>query len=123
MHRRPIGRGRTLAIIGALVVLVACILPWFRVGGEEGNLTAVTSNAFEGIGILAFIAALATIALIALPYAAGDRPVGVDRALAYGLLAVVAAIGRSRSATTTSPTWIAACRRSPNRSGPRWAHA
>ena len=93
MHRRPIGRGRTLAIVGALVILVGCVLPWFRIGGEDGSLPAIVSNGFEGIGILAFVAALATLALVALPYAAGDRPVAADRGISYGLLALVAAIG------------------------------
>jgi hypothetical protein len=93
MHRRPIGRGRTLAILGAVVILVGCLLPWFRIGGENGSLTAVVSNGFEGIGILCFIAALATLALVALPYAAGDQPVSADRGLAYIMLAVLAAVG------------------------------
>ena len=39
------------------------------------------------------MAALATIALIALPYAAGDRPVGVDRGIVFGLLAAMAIAG------------------------------
>jgi drug/metabolite transporter (DMT)-like permease len=40
-----------------------------------------------------FLAALATIALVALPYAAGDRPTGVDRGLVFGLLALLALAG------------------------------
>ncbi|MDQ2965637.1 MAG: hypothetical protein M3R57_07290 [Chloroflexota bacterium] len=92
MHRRPIGRGRTLAVVGSLVVLVGCILPWyaFRV---EGGLPAREFIGLTQSGILAFIAALATLALIALPYAAGDRPVSADRGLAYLLLAGLAALG------------------------------
>jgi hypothetical protein len=92
MHRRPIGRGRTLAVVGSLVVLVGSILPWyaFRV---EGGLPAREFIGLTQSGILAFIAALATLALIALPYAAGDRPVSADRGLAYLLLAGLAAFG------------------------------
>ena len=37
--------------------------------------------------------ALATLALVALPYALGDRPTAVDRWWVYGLLAGVGALG------------------------------
>jgi hypothetical protein len=88
MHRRPLGRGRTLAAIGAVVVLVACVLPWWRLGGDEG-IPAISGNAFAASGIVVFLAAAVTLALLTLPYAAGDRPVGIDRWLAY--LIIVAA--------------------------------
>jgi len=93
MHRRPIGRGRVLAILGAVAVLVGCILPWYRVGGDAGTLPAIVYNGFDGIGILAFIAALATLAIVALPYAVGDRPVGADRGLTYALITAFAIAG------------------------------
>jgi hypothetical protein len=92
MHRRPIGRGRTLAVAGAVVVLVAVLLPWFRIGGEGGSLTAEVENGFKDFGILCFLAALGVLALVTLPYAA-DRPIAADRGLAYVLLAGLAAIG------------------------------
>jgi hypothetical protein len=92
MHRRPLGRGRTLAVVGALVVLVGCILPWyaFRV---EGGLPAREFIGLTQSGILAFVAAFGTLALVALPYAAGDRPVSADRGLTYLLLVGLAALG------------------------------
>ena len=74
MHRRPLGRGRQLAALAAIVIVVACLLPWWGVGGGDG-LPALSGNAFEGSGILVFFAALAVIALLTLPYAAGDVPV------------------------------------------------
>jgi len=92
MHRRPLGNGRRLAFIGAVVVLVGCLLPWYSVGGD-GGLTPVVYRAFDGPGMATFLAALATIALVALPYAAGDRPTGVDRGLVFGLLALLALAG------------------------------
>jgi hypothetical protein len=92
MHRRPLGRGRTLAIVSALVMLVGCVLPWYSVGGGV-DLPTRQFTAFGGSGILVFLAALATIALVALPYAAGDQPVGADRWLAYLLFAVAAWVG------------------------------
>ena len=68
MHRRPLGRGRRLAAFAALIILVGCVLPWWQFGGGDGA-AAPTGNAFEGAGILVFFSALATIALVTLPYA------------------------------------------------------
>jgi len=92
MHRRPLGRGRVLALIGAGIMLVACLLPWFAIGGD-GDLPTVEQRAFDGSGILVFVAALLTIALVALPYAMGDRPVAFDAWPAYLVLLVVAMLG------------------------------
>jgi hypothetical protein len=90
MHRRPVSRGRMLAILAALVMLGGCLLPWYTF---VGDLPVQPFGAFDGSGILVFVAALATLGLVALPYAAGERPLGVDRAIAYALLAGVALIG------------------------------
>ncbi len=50
-------------------------------------------NAFEGSGIIVFLIGVVTLALVALPYAVGDRPTGLDRAISYGLLAIVGWLG------------------------------
>lgn len=92
MHRRPLGNGRRLAFLGAVVLFLGCLLPWYTVGGD-GGLPPVVYRAFDGSGIVAFLAALATMALIALPYAAGDQPLWVDRGLAFALLAAAALAG------------------------------
>jgi hypothetical protein len=92
LHRRPLGRGRWVAAISAILVVIGCALPWFRAGGAEG-IPALVGNGFSGPGILSFLAALATLALVALPYAMGDRPVAVDRWWVYALLAGIAALG------------------------------
>jgi hypothetical protein len=86
-HRRPVGRARILAAAGAVVVLVGCVLRWWRVGGS-GGLPELGGNAFEGMGIVVFVVALAVIAVVTLPYAT-DRPVGADRWPAYAILAVL----------------------------------
>jgi hypothetical protein len=88
IHRRSLGRGRWVAGIAAVALLVGCILPWYTAGGGTG-IPAISGNAFEGPGIVCFLVSLATLALIALPYAAGDSPVSVDRWQSYALLAVV----------------------------------
>jgi hypothetical protein len=93
MHRRPLGRGRTLAAVSAIVLLIGCILPWWTVGGGSDLPTHTTTNGFDSSGILVFIVALATLALLTLPYAAGDRPIGVDRWPVYLVFVVVGWVG------------------------------
>ena len=92
MHRRPLGRGRLLATSGALVILVGCVLPWFAATGGDTGLTPITTNAFSDKGIVVFICALLVLALVSLPYAAGDKPLAIDRALSY-VIVVALAIG------------------------------
>jgi hypothetical protein len=94
VHRRPLGSGRTLAALGALAVLVASVLPWYTAGGDPAGLPVIACNAFSGLcgnsgAIVVFVVALAVLALVALPYAAGDKPVALDRPLSFGLLAVL----------------------------------
>ncbi len=92
MHRRPLGGGRTLAAIAGVLIVVGSILPWWRVGGESG-IPPLSGNAFEGSGIIVFLVGVITLALVALPYAVGDRPTGIDRPMSFALLAVVGWLG------------------------------
>ena len=92
MHRRPLGRGRTLAALSAPLIVIGSVLPWWHVGGTPG-ITAESGNGLAGTGILVFLVGIATLALVALPYAAGDRPLGLDRWLSYALLAVAGWLG------------------------------
>ncbi|HEX7950237.1 MAG TPA: hypothetical protein VF494_07795 [Candidatus Limnocylindrales bacterium] len=89
MHRRPVGRPRALAAVGAVVTLVGSVLPWWTVGGGPNEITQLSGNAFDSSGIVVFIAALATIALVTLPYARA-RPVRIDAWTSYAIIAVVA---------------------------------
>ncbi len=93
MHRRPLGRGRTLAAIAGVLIVIGCVLPWWKVGGAESGITALSGNGFEGAGIVVFLVGIATLALVALPYAVGDRPLGIDRWLSYLLLTLAGWIG------------------------------
>ena len=77
-----------MAAIGGVVILLGCFLPWWKVGGGDG-LPVVTGNAFEGGGILVFLVGVATLFLVALPYAIGDRPTGLDRWVSFALLAAI----------------------------------
>jgi hypothetical protein len=88
MHRRPLGGARRLAGLSAILLIVACLLPWFGTSAESG-LPPLSGNAFSGSGIVVFFVALGVIALLALPYAAGDTPVSLDRPLSFLILAVI----------------------------------
>ena len=93
MNRRALGRGRLAVGIGAMVAVVGSFLPWYTIGGGAGLLPAISDNAFAGAGVVVFVAAVALLALIALPYAAGDQPLAIDRAAAFVVVAAVGVIG------------------------------
>jgi hypothetical protein len=93
MYRYPVSRGRWIAALAGVVLLVGCVLPWYTVGGDPGNLPQASGNAFEATGILVFLVALGILALVTLPYAGGDRPVTADRWPPYLILLVVAIVG------------------------------
>jgi hypothetical protein len=93
MHRRSLGSGRRLAAIGALVLVVGCLLPWFTVGGD-GGLPPQTYRSVDYLsGVVAFLAGLATLALVVLPFATGPRRLALDRGLTFGILAIAALLG------------------------------
>ena len=88
MHRHPLGRARRLAVLASIVIIVGCLLPWYSLGGGEG-LPLREWRVFDGFGTLTFLAALLTVALVALPYATAGRPVAIDAWPAYlGFLAL-----------------------------------
>jgi len=99
MHSRAMGGGRRMALIGALVLIVGCLLPWYTVGGGLGELPvaldgpSILPQALKyPQGMIAMLAGLATLALIALPYAMGPRPVAADRGIVFAVLAVAAIV-------------------------------
>jgi hypothetical protein len=94
MHRRPLGQGRLMAAVGAVLILIASFLAWYTAGGDAGGLNPISCNAFDGRcgtagGMLDFIIALLVLGLVALPYAIGDRPIAIDRGLSFLLLVVL----------------------------------
>ncbi len=91
MHRRPVGRSRLLAAIGALIALAGCFLPWWTAGGGDG-LPVFSGNGFASLGILVFGASIATLALVTLPYAS-ERPVPADRWSSYAIFAAIGWLG------------------------------
>ena len=88
MHRRPMGRARRVAGLAAVLLILACFLPWFGTATDAG-LPPISGNAFSGSGVLVFFVGLAVIALLALPYATGDTPLSLDRPLSFLILTVI----------------------------------
>jgi hypothetical protein len=85
--RRSLGRGRLLVALGALIVLGGSAPAWWTIGGTV--TPAYSGNAFEGIGILVFVAAVLLLALIVLPFTRREGESGLDRPAVYGLLAAL----------------------------------
>ena len=81
-----------MAALGGVLMVIGSVLQWWQVGGTPG-ITAESGNGLAGSGILVFLVGIATLALVALPYAAGDRPLGLDRWLTFAILAVAGWIG------------------------------
>jgi hypothetical protein len=82
--RRTLGRGRLLIALGAVVAVIGALPPWWTVGGTV--TPQATGNGFEGSGIIVFVAAVAMLALIVLPFASRAGESRLDRPLSYTLL-------------------------------------
>ena len=93
MNRRAMGRGAWIAGIAAALLVVACVLPWYTAGGGTPGIPPVVLRAFDGPGVAAFVAGLATIALVVLPFAAGDQPISIDHWISYLVLAILGTAG------------------------------
>ena len=92
MHRRPLGRGRSMAALGGVLMVVGSVLQWWQVGGTP-DITERSGTGLEGSGILVFLVGIATLIVVVLPYAVGDRPLGLDRWLTFAILAAAGWIG------------------------------
>jgi hypothetical protein len=91
MSRRSLGRGRILVGIGSILVLVACLFPWGQTSGM--GLPPERTGAFDGFGIVVFIAAVLLLALLVLPYAGGDQPIALDRPVVFAAVLGVGILG------------------------------
>ena len=87
MNRRALGRGRLLVVLGALVALAGMVPAWWRL---VRTASVLSGNGLEGAGIVIFLAALAMLALVTLPYATRDGESALDRPASYVLLALLA---------------------------------
>lgn len=88
MTRRTLGRGRLLIGLGAIVAVIGSIPPWWTVGGTV--MPRVSGNGFDGSGIIVFVAAVAMLALMVLPFATRAGESRLDRPLSYAVLGALA---------------------------------
>jgi hypothetical protein len=89
--RRGLGRGRSLVAVGAILAIISMPLAWQKAGGIV--LDVETDWGFSGSGLLMFIAAVAMLALIVLPYTTETRQVALDRPAAYASLLALGMAG------------------------------
>jgi hypothetical protein len=90
--------GRWIVSVGAVMLVVSSFLQWWVLGGGAGELPAQSGIGIDGVGtenwagLVLFLAALATLLLIALPYAA-EGPMAIDQPIAYVILLALACFG------------------------------
>jgi hypothetical protein len=89
MYSYPSNRGRWIIGIAAIMLVVACLLQWWQIGGEAGDLPQRSDAGIaDGRGFIIFMAAIATLLLLSLPYAA-TRPIAIDHPIMYLALLLV----------------------------------
>jgi hypothetical protein len=82
--------GRWIISVGAVLLVISAFLQWWLLGGGKGELPAQTGMGIEdGAGFLLFVTGLATLLLIALPYAA-EGPMAIDQPITYVILLAAA---------------------------------
>ena len=90
--RRGLGTGRLLVGVGSALAIVGAFLPWTYAGAEAG-IAVRTANAFDGAGVLMFIAAVALLALLILPYATASGRSNLDRWVSFVILGGLMVVG------------------------------
>ena len=83
-----------MVTFGAVIIVAACFLQWWQLGGDvaNGELTAHSDIGIGDIrGFLLFLTGVATLLLITLPYAA-DAPIAIDRPLSFVALLCAALV-------------------------------
>jgi len=86
MHHTSASRGHWLVAIGAIVIVGSTMLQWWQLGGGPGELAARTGMGIsDGRVFLMFLASVATLLLITLPFAS-EKPIAIDHPLTYLIL-------------------------------------
>jgi hypothetical protein len=83
MHHTSATRGHWIVAIGAIVVVGAAFMQWWQIGGGTGELSKTTGLGIsDGRVFLMFLAAVASLFLVTLPFAS-EKPIAIDHPLAY----------------------------------------
>ncbi len=88
MKRRALGRGRTLVGFGSIIAVGGLFPAWWMIA--RTNLAPLSGNGLQGIGLIIFLAAMASLAVLTLPYASRDGESPLDRPATYILLGLAA---------------------------------
>ena len=89
---RQRSNGRRLSAVGAILIVLGALPAWWTLGGGAGGLPAITGNAFDSPGALAFFVALALLAILIAPDAVGE-PLRFDWWPVHLALISLAALG------------------------------
>jgi hypothetical protein len=93
MHHTSASRGHWLVAIGAIVIVGSTMLQWWQIGGGPGELPAKTGVGIsDGRVFLMFLASVATLLLITLPFAS-EAPIAIDHPLSYMALFAALLLG------------------------------
>jgi hypothetical protein len=88
VNRRALGRGRTLIGLGSIISVGGLFPAWWMI--PRTNLAPLSGNGLQGIGLIIFLAAMAALAVLTLPYASRDGESPLDRPATYILLGLAA---------------------------------
>jgi hypothetical protein len=92
MNSSTSGRGRLVVAAGAILLIVACFLQWWEIGGAQGLPELKDIGISDGRVLLIFIAAAASLFLLTLPLAS-ESPVAIDHPISFVVLLAAAAVG------------------------------
>ena len=96
MNSSSPSRGRWILAIGAVIMAGSCFLQWWQIGGNANDeLSRITANGFNqmtGSVYLMFLAAVASLFLVTLPFAS-EKPIAIDNPLSYLVLLGLAVLG------------------------------
>jgi hypothetical protein len=82
MHHTSATRGHWIIALGAVVVVGSTFLQWWQSGNGDGIVELKGIGISDGRTFLMFLACVATLLLVTLPFAS-ERPVSVDHPLTY----------------------------------------
>jgi hypothetical protein len=83
MHFTSPSRGRWILAIGAIIIAGSSILQWWQIGGGPGELSQLSGQGIsDGRVFLMFLAAVASLLLVTLPFAS-EKPVAIDHPIVY----------------------------------------